>query len=316
MKTYIFCPRVKTGGPENIHQLCDYINKTGGDCSIYYLPHQDENEILYPEFQHIKIATSVHDAEDTLVIVPEINCVENIQKSLKYSTVAIWWLSYTNAAFHKVLKENIINQDVIHLFHSYFEYVNVRPFLLPTTNWYFATEYIHDDFLALNPDEFIDQKEDLVCFNGVKDIISPTVCSILKQPFLPLKHMNREEIIKTLKRCKIYVDMGYHPGKDHLPREAAMCGCVVITNKAGSAAYQEDVPIEEKVIFEKDLLTAIPKVLENYKKFYTKQASYRDFIKKEKGIFEENVTFFMEQIKNDMLLLKKQQKDPRPEQTE
>ena len=46
-----------------------------------------------------------------------------------------------------------------------------------------------------------------------------------------------------LRRARIYIDFGPHPGMDRLPREAALAGCVVITNAEGAAQYDEDVPI-------------------------------------------------------------------------
>jgi len=109
-------------------------------------------------------------------------------------------------------------------------------------------------FYSYIPNDYIDKKEDIVAFNGMKDRMTPAICHMLKIPFINLRGLPREKVLEALQKCKLYVDFGFHPGKDHLPREAAMCGCVVVTNKSGSAAYDEDVPIREKVLFEKDLL--------------------------------------------------------------
>ena len=49
-----------------------------------------------------------------------------------------------------------------------------------------------------------------------------------------------------LRRARIYVDFGPHPGMDRLPREAALAGCLVVTNREGAARYKEDVPIPEE----------------------------------------------------------------------
>ena len=43
------------------------------------------------------------------------------------------------------------------------------------------------------------------------------------------------QIIQILSRSKIYIDFGFHPGVDHLPREAAILKNCIITNKEGSA---------------------------------------------------------------------------------
>jgi hypothetical protein len=41
----------------------------------------------------------------------------------------------------------------------------------------------------------------------------------------------------------VYIDFGNHPGRDRIPREAAAMGCVVITNRRGSAENDVDIPI-------------------------------------------------------------------------
>jgi hypothetical protein len=55
--------------------------------------------------------------------------------------------------------------------------------------------------------------------------------------------MTDEEVTSLLRRSRAYVDFGPHPGMDRLPREAALAGCVVITNREGAAAYDEDLPL-------------------------------------------------------------------------
>lgn len=303
MKTYFLCPRTRTGGPENIHQMCDYLRSIGHDTYIYYFPNpQDEYTCTYPEFTHICIADSIEDAPTTLVIVPEIHEIRKFRKMLPKSVLALWWMSFTNACLFNVMRYNVAEHNVIHLFHSYYEYAMVRPFLSPTTPWFFASECIHDDFLQLQPDDYVDTKENIVCYNGVKDTMTPFICNILKVPCINLKNLPRIAVMEALQKSKLYIDFGFHPGKDHLPREAAMCGCVVITNKSGSAAYAEDVPIREKVLFEKDLLQVIPRMFEEYKEVYKNQEHYRTRIKEEKNIFQENARFFMLKIKNEYLL--------------
>jgi hypothetical protein len=44
-----------------------------------------------------------------------------------------------------------------------------------------------------------------------------------------------EEVRRMLKRAKVYIDFGPHPGMDRLPREAALAGCCVVTNREDAA---------------------------------------------------------------------------------
>ena len=56
-------------------------------------------------------------------------------------------------------------------------------------------------------------------------------------------------MIAILSKSKIYIDFGFHPGQDHLPREAAILKNCIITNKEGSAALYKDVSIKNEFKF-------------------------------------------------------------------
>ena len=43
--------------------------------------------------------------------------------------------------------------------------------------------------------------------------------------------MSANQVINIFKRTKIYIDFGYHPGKDKMPREAVLFNNCVITNQ-------------------------------------------------------------------------------------
>ena len=58
-----------------------------------------------------------------------------------------------------------------------------------------------------------------------------------------------------------YIDFGPHPGMDRLPREAALAGCIVITNREGAAAHDEDVPLPPEYKFRKFDVEAIHALL-------------------------------------------------------
>lgn len=61
--------------------------------------------------------------------------------------------------------------------------------------------------------------------------------------------MTANEVSHLLCRAKVYIDFGPHPGMDRLPREAALAGCIVITNREGAAGYDVDVPLPTEFKF-------------------------------------------------------------------
>ena len=75
------------------------------------------------------------------------------------------------------------------------------------------------------------------------------------------------ELYQQLKKSKIYIDFGYHPGKDKIPREAVINDCIIITNTKGSAGNYGDVPTEYK-IKEKDSLKEASSIIKECIKFY------------------------------------------------
>lgn len=78
----------------------------------------------------------------------------------------------------------------------------------------------------------------------------------------PIEGLTTEEIVEKFRSSMLYLDFGNHPGKDRMPREAAMCGCCVITGKRGAAGIEQgDILIPEEYKF-KDEEKEIPKIIE------------------------------------------------------
>jgi hypothetical protein len=160
---------------------------------------------------------------------------------------------------------------------------------------YYLSEYLNENFLKVQTD--LSKKENVVVYNPKKGF-SFTLKIIEKAKditFIPVVNMTRDEVIKTLQKAKVYIDFGYHPGKDRIPREAAILGCCVITGKRGSAAYFEDVPIPDDYKFD-DREENIPKIidkikdcLENFKERYKDFDYYRQVIRNEPQKFIEDL---------------------------
>ena len=120
--------------------------------------------------------------------------------------------------------------------------------------------------------------------------------------WIGLKGMDLEQEIVVMQSAKIYVDFGGHPGKDRIPREAAANGCCVITNRRGSAAYREDVPIPEEYKFEdpKEMLPNVVQLMVNicndFQNHQDHFREYREWIKAEREKFIRDTRKFLEEI--------------------
>jgi len=168
----------------------------------------------------------------------------------------------------------------------------------------YLSDYLNQEFFVET--FYLDKKIDIVAYNPKKgfSFTKKIIGYAPKIKFVPLINMTRQQVIRTLQKAKVYIDFGNHPGKDRLPREAAILGCCVITGKRGSAKYFEDVPIPEEYKFE-DTKENINKIIQkirfcfkNYKKAVEDFDYYRNIIKREKGKFLQDIKKIFK-IKNE-----------------
>ncbi|PRR81497.1 hypothetical protein CLLU_31270 [Clostridium luticellarii] len=107
--------------------------------------------------------------------------------------------------------------------------------------------------------------------------------------------MNVNEIKQLLRKGKVYIDFGNHPGKDRFPREAAISGCCIITGKRGAAKFYEDIPISSKYKFNDNIanidkiINSIKLCLNNYDNEIKNFQEYRNIIINEKEKFEKDL---------------------------
>lgn len=293
---YCVCPpKVQTGGPEAMHQLCHALNTNPsfeGEAKMLYLREDGRvgvrhakgvqrlpvyerydapaAEGLPGEFHVGGDGDSVNldksSAEkksvdkmiytSDLVIWPEcwtnlIDC-EGISKfssssaNLSHQT-AIWWLSVDN---NNGKYKDWNRDDILHLYQS--EYAKRHLQKNGAKHIVAMTEYIPDR----NAEAAGTSRDLQVLYNPLKGIHYTDEIKRRSArgkdaiEFTPIaggtdgrQRISPEEVVQMLRRARIYIDFGPHPGMDRLPREAALAGCVVITNAEGAAQYDEDVPI-------------------------------------------------------------------------
>jgi hypothetical protein len=330
-KVYVYAPAgIVTGGSELLHQLVDLINRNGRKAYIVYCgekKHEIPSEYLG---YFINLAETIEDKPHNLIIVYEgmFNKTLEIEKA----QILLWWLSVdlmyhssiyfmslrdifnfsfllgvkslalrlrklivkkenyfkNNISFKKLQSKNLTNgyQSV---YAQNYMYKKGFDQIIP------LSDYINTDFIEkINK---IEEKEDIILYNPKKGI-KFTKKIINANPdllFIPIQNMTRKEVINLMVKAKVYIDFGFHPGKDRIPREAALLGCVVLTDKRGSAYYYEDVSIPSQYKFI-DKTREIPNIgkkiryiLNNYEIALKDQEYYIHKIKKEKSIFEHEV---------------------------
>ena len=200
---------------------------------------------------------------------------------------------------NQFLKDFILKAD-FHLAQSYYAINHLKNIGIPHEKIFYLSDYLNENFLNIKTD--LTKKENIVAYNPKKGLSFTT--KIIKYAseikFVPIINMTRQEVIKTLQKAKVYIDFGNHPGKDRLPREAAILGCCVITGKRGSAKYFKDVPIPEEYKFEdkeKNIPLIVEKIKDCFKNFemhYKNFENYRKIIKNEPEKFIKDLKSIFE----------------------
>lgn len=331
-KVYVHCPAgVVTGGAELLHQLVSFLRNHGRDAYIVYFG--DYDGLYEVPFDYLKytIATSsivensAHNIEvfyegifymlkrnrDTQTFLWWISVDNFYLTSLSYlHPKDIWAFDKRNALkwFLKWLKRSIKNKRNLFL-----DLLSLEKLARMNAVCGYQAEYIHHFLLNhnfyelvplkdyINEEHFatfdVAKKKDLVVYNPSKGLeFTKKIMAIMPDVnWIPLQGFSRSELMRILDEAKLYIDFGYHPGKDRLPRECAMHGCCVITGKQGSARFYEDVPIpsaykfdEENVSLE-DIAEKIRVTLKGYDSYIADFANYRKAIKNEKQEFEEQM---------------------------
>lgn len=326
-KIFVVCPYYnKTGGTELAHQLVYTINKFGGNAIISYYGNDCNIKEINPAFKQyvnkfVDIA-EVEDKKNNIIVLPEIR--PDMADNMKYIQKSVWWMSVDNFlkrdgitgflkfyGFLRTVKHVIlghvkiggytVDPEIIHLYQS--EYAH--QFLLEhnVKKCHRLSDYINEIYLE-NTD-ILNERKDQVLYNPKKgfEFTKKIMEAAPDLKWIPIQNMTTEEVQELLKVSKVYIDFGNHPGKDRFPREAAISGCCIITGKRGSAKYYKDIPISGNYKFDDNIenvdsiVKQIRKCIDNYEIMVKDFENYRNFIKSEPMLFEEDVKSLF--IKND-----------------
>jgi hypothetical protein len=256
-KIHVICDAFsRTGGPEALHQLGRALADLGHDVSMVYVPRDlvpavSEAWIEFPALEQpmpaayahydLPHATRIEDRDGVSVVLPELwpSLIPYFERATPY----LWWLSVDNARNAVAAIGGIgalSGSRAVHLCQSYYAIQ------------YLAEQGIHG--LPL----FDYTSPELMSF--VADPMSPRGDRVLystkgrwftdklrrwspRLNWREISGFTQDQVAELFRTSPLYIDFGNHPGKDRMPREAAMLGCCVITGRRGAAANAFDVPI-------------------------------------------------------------------------
>ena len=318
---YVLCPaNTLTAGPEALHQLVAKLNELGQPAAIVYTPTHKQHTTPSAYKKYAVPISRYVDCKDDLIIFPEIMPVAALR--VKNAQAAIWWMSVNNYTCERY--ENYW-RDQFRYFKNWIK--RKRPlFGIKTLKHllHFAQSYYAEDFLkkfnissqllsdpipeytrleyltSLAPHLNKKNRNNIIFYNPKKGmkIIKKLMRLYPKLIFKPLIGLDRAALAETFLSGKIYIDFGHHPGKDRLPREAAIHGCCVITNLYGSAANAHDVPIPDEYKFNirSDFYVSCKKLIEDI--FFNFLEHQKAFEAYRHAISQEAINFDQQVLKN------------------
>lgn len=307
-----------TAGPEAIHQLVADLNRLGQPSAVVYFPFESDFSTV-PAYQKYQAPVAKYvDEKDSLIIFPEI--VTTYVFKVRNAKVAIWWMSVNNFTCQRY---GYVWRDKLRYFKYFLKGLrplrgiqSLRKFI------HFAQSNYALDFLKKNNIDglmlsdpipvytskaYLDsiddrnavaKRENVILYNPHKGAL--TTKMLMQQypgwTFKPLQGYNREQLADIFLSSKIYIDFGHHPGKDRLPREAAIHGCCVITGKNGSAGNSLDVNIspaykftEYDPGFELKVGILVEDIFQNFEKHFEIFHEYRQTIANEQIEFDKQI---------------------------
>lgn len=313
MKVYVYCPAgYVSGGPEALHQLANKALATGVDAKMVYFPHESDQSTPTPfKCYNVEVADAATDDEDSVIVVPETKT--DMAYKFKHAKVVIWWLSIDNYFVIKRKRnwkkklasavkghkdydfEN--NGRIYHAAQSKYAWDILQKKQM--NNLYMLTDYLRAEFFEEINQSQSDLRENIVVYNPLKG--SEFTQQLIEESkfdvqWVPIENMTPKEVRGLLLRAKIYIDFGPHPGRDRLPREAAVCGCCIVTGLRGSAGNSTDIPIPDAFKFPDDgadvhsqVVDCLQDITTNYEKYISSFATYRSVIEKQEQEFEGEV---------------------------
>jgi len=323
----LLCPEVKTGGPEALHQLGYRIAQHGGTARlVYYGPHSGievDGDILrchadaspmpahFAQYQP-QVLRETRLGPDTLMVYPEPLSKLAAEGNKGYQR-AVWWLSLDNA-----LPQNqdlldvaarrglFADASLIHLYQSdyarHFLATNGAAQYFPLSD-YTDPQFVHRS-LVTSEVAPIEARRDVVCFFPNKGgeraarFLAGAAALRHRIDFVPIRDMTKAQVRETLFSARIYLDFGHHPGKDRVPREAAIAGAVVLLHAAGAANCFPDHPLPAAYRFSEDDIASgalhrrIDAILDAPAAHFAAQRLYRQGILLERERFDLEVRSF------------------------
>jgi hypothetical protein len=324
----VLYPRgVRTGGPEALHQLVDALRACGVPAGLAPYPNTASRERVkeYQRYDAPEVA-GPRDLPGEVVIGPEVYLQD--LSSLRRARSFCWWLSIDNnrlfrtELYYRAWRQGLADPPGLRDIRALGTFVrrSTRPWrhdlrrMEHLSQSRYAQAFLQErvqisasmlsDYIAgwsgegTSTATLSSRGRPRIAFNPAKGRRVNARVQARSDPRIiwdPIAGLTPTQVRDHLAAADVYLDLGAQPGKDRMPREAALSGAVTIVARRGSGAFDADTPIPEahKVAITGDVvdnaLSVIGGVLRDPESAFAAQAGYRDHIAHQEEIFRREV---------------------------
>lgn len=148
------------------------------------------------------------------------------------------------------------------------------------------------------------RQPNLVTYNGSKGQwkINELRALLPEVEFRPIQGMSFDEVCRTLAASALYVEIGHLPGRDRLPREAALLGTPTVLLARGAGFCWNDFPIgvDYRIPYTVDwaqhMAPVIRSALDDPATIRQIQEPFRDWVAGEKDRYDQAVDAWVEKL--------------------
>ena len=150
----------------------------------------------------------------------------------------------------------------------------------------------------------VKRRPSVVAYNGAKSQwkIAELQALLPDVEFLPIQNMSFDEVCRNLAAAALYVEIGHLPGRDRLPREAALLGtpCIMLARGAGFCWDDFPIGVDYRIPYTIDwaqhMAPVIQAALDDPEQIRRVQEPFREWVAGEKARYEQAVDDWVERI--------------------
>ncbi|KPQ05530.1 MAG: hypothetical protein HLUCCA12_14755 [Rhodobacteraceae bacterium HLUCCA12] len=291
----IICPgEIVSGGPEALHQLGRALLDLGVPAAMCYFPFERVHACPSAFATYGVPVCRFDEICAAKIVLPEART--GFARLFPDNRCWIWWLSvdhYQTGAKTDRHLPLVALRSLGHFSQSAYAQAFLSDHGLTAQ---MLGDYLNPAHLTARPAE--ERRLRQIAYNPKKgsDVVATLKSLLPGERFVPIENMTPAGVSELLRQSRLYIDFGPHPGKDRLPREAAMAGCCILTGRRGAAGYAQDVAIpsryridERAADFPGSAISAIRRLLDQFETCTSEFDAYRAHIAREPALFMAQV---------------------------